>query len=419
MTASPDKAKADVAIIGAGIIGVTTALALAERGLPVTLIDRTGIGEETSSGNAGGFAFSSVLPVASPGIVFKAPKWLFDPTGPLSVPPSYLPKVAPWLWRFFLASRPARYRGSIEAQAALMRLSLAETEALLGRTGLTQTVSRHGALHLYDSEKSFDAAKAGWQTSGENGVAFTHLDRAGIDEKQPGLTAHFTRATFTPEWWNIDDPKAYTKALGERAIAKGATFRKALVAALQPSDTGVEIALETGERLQADKVVIAAGAWSHRLAATIGDNIPLETERGYNTTLPPGAFDLKCQLVFDDHGFVVSPLSIGVRVGGAVELGGLERAPNFQRSKAMLKKAARFMPGLKTEAGKEWMGYRPSIPDSLPVIGASATTRHVIHAFGHGHLGLTQSAATARLVADLVTGETPAISLAPYSPDRF
>ena len=158
----------------------------------------------------------------------------------------------------------------------------------------------------------------------------------------------------------------------------------------------------------------------HRtIAATLGEKIPLETERGYNTTLPPGAFDLRRQLTFPGHGFVVTPIGGGVRVGGAVELGGLKRPPNFARSAAMLAKAQRFLPGLRAEGGTPWMGFRPSLPDSLPAIGPSRASPRIIHAFGHGHLGLTQSAATGRLVSDLVAGRALALDIAPFSPQRF
>ena len=160
---------------------------------------------------------------------------------------------------------------------------------------------------------------------------------------------------------------------------------------LQLQETGVYIRT-TGEPLRADKVVLAAGAFSHRIAATLGERIPLETERGYNTTLPPGALDLRCQVTFGGHGFVVTRLSTGIRVGGAVELGGLSLPPNYKRSEAMLRKAKAFLPGLKTEGGTQWMGFRPSLPDSLPAIGRAKASPHVLYAFGHGHLGLTQSA---------------------------
>ena len=169
----------------------------------------------------------------------------------------------------------------------------------------------------------------------------------------------------------------------------------------------------------ARQLVIAAGAWSHLLAQQFGDRVPLETERGYNTTLPKAAFDVKRQLIFPGHGFVITPLETGLRIGGAVELGGLQRPPNFARSKAMLEKARRFLPGLDPSGGREWMGYRPSLPDSLPVIGRARSAANVFYAFGHGHLGLTQSAATARLIRDLVTNAAPAIDLTPFSGQRF
>jgi D-amino-acid dehydrogenase len=166
-------------------------------------------------------------------------------------------------------------------------------------------------------------------------------------------------------------------------------------------------------------VVLAAGAFSHRIARSLGERIPLETERGYNTTLPGDAFDLRTQVTFGGHGFVVTRLTSGIRVGGAVELGGLERPPNFRRADAMLAKARSFLPGLQTEGGVQWMGFRPSMPDTLPVIGPARATPRVIYAFGHGHLGLTQASGTARLVADLVTGREPPIDLSPFSSRRF
>jgi D-amino-acid dehydrogenase len=166
-------------------------------------------------------------------------------------------------------------------------------------------------------------------------------------------------------------------------------------------------------------VVLAAGAHSHLLARGLGDRIPLETERGYNTTLPGTAFDLRTQVTFGGHGFVVTRLTSGIRVGGAVELGGLNLPPNHRRSDAMLRKAQAFLPGLRVEGGQRWMGFRPSLPDSLPAIGAARATPRITYAFGHGHLGLTQCAGTARLVADLVTGRQPAIDLKPFSPYRF
>ena len=189
--------------------------------------------------------------------------------------------------------------------------------------------------------------------------------------------------------------------------------------ALKPGPDAVDVLTVDGTSHRANKVVLAAGAFSHRIARSLGEAIPLETERGYNTTLPLGAFDLRLQITFGGHGFVISALSTGIRVGGAVEFGGLDRPPNYKRADAILTKAQRFLPGLKTTGGTQWMGFRPSLPDSLPAIGYARDTNRVIYAFGHGHLGLTQSTGTAILVADLLTGQPPAIDLTPFSPQRF
>jgi D-amino-acid dehydrogenase len=200
---------------------------------------------------------------------------------------------------------------------------------------------------------------------------------------------------------------------------RGASFRRAEVKRLAPVDGGVRVTLADGQELVAGRVVVAAGAWSKALTKPLGDAIPLDTERGYNTTLPPGSFDLRRQLTFGGHGFVISPLTSGIRVGGAVELGGLHLPPNFARADAMLKKAKAFLPDLQTAGGKQWMGFRPSLPDSLPVIGFSRAGRNIVYAFGHGHLGLTQSAATGRLVSELLTGAPLSLDLTPFSPQRF
>ena len=278
---------------------------------------------------------------------------------------------------------------------------------------------RAGNLQVYEGKAEFTASLPGWQVRTDHGIAFDHLGAADMSVLQPGLAARFTHGTFTPEWYSISDPRLYTLALADCLCSKGGTLRLAEVTGLDPSDNGVTVRLKTGTSLTAGKVVLAAGAFSHLLARGIGDRIPLETERGYNTTLPTSAFDLRMQVTFGGHGFVASPLSTGVRIGGAVELGGLKLAPNFKRADAMLRRAQAFLPGLNPEGGVQWMGFRPSLPDSLPAIGPARFSPRVIHAFGHGHLGLTQSAGTARLVADLLTGVPPAIDLTPFSPQRF
>jgi D-amino-acid dehydrogenase len=410
---------ADVVIVGAGIVGLASAYKLVEAGRSVLLVDRKGMAEETSRGNAGAFAFSDIMPLATKDVLRKLPKWLSDPLGPLSVRPEYLAQVTPWMLRFWRAGWPDRVAAGIKAQAALMRLARVEMDALVQSAGIGTLVRSDGVIEYYESEGELRAAQHEIEAKAREGIEVRIVRGAEMRDLQSGIDPRFVAASFIPKWQTVSDPYDFALAIGKAATDRGVTFRKAEVKALRPMGEGVTVEFTDGTTLAAGKVVIASGAWSRALTAPLGDLIPLDTERGYNTTLPPGAFDLKRQLVFPGHGFVVTPLSTGVRIGGAVEFGGLNLPPNFKRSEAMLKKAATFMPGLKTEGGRQWMGFRPSLPDSLPAIGRSRPSPHIVYAFGHGHLGLTQAAATGKLIAELVTGAAPSLDLTPFSPQRF
>ncbi|MCP3056913.1 NAD(P)/FAD-dependent oxidoreductase [Aurantimonas marianensis] len=418
MNPSPDQ-RVDVAIVGSGIVGISIAHALVRDGLTVMLVDREGVACGASRGNAGALAYSDVLPLASPGIMRKAPRWLLDPAGPLTIRPGYLLPIAPWLLRFWRASFPAAAARSMAAQVALMKLARSEMQRQVAEASLSRMLVSDGALELYESEAERDAARPGWDARGREGIRFEHVGRDMIDELQPGLDRRFSHGTFLPEWQSVTDPYDFAVALADRLRERGVSFRTREVAAIEPGEDGVVLRCAGGQAIRARQAVIAAGAWSKSLAASVGDKIPLDTERGYNTTLPSGAFDLRRHLTFGGHGFVVTRLSSGIRVGGAVEFGGLRLPPNMHRADVMLAKAKAFVPALDTTGGEKWMGYRPSLPDSLPVIGRSPRAPSVLYAFGHGHLGLTQSAATGRLVSDLVARRRTAIDVAPFRPNRF
>jgi D-amino-acid dehydrogenase len=409
----------DVAIIGAGIVALATAQKLQAAGRRVALIERGGVACATSSGNAGALAFSDILPLATSGKIRQVPKWLLDPLGPLAIPPAYALKITPWLIRFWRAGWRDRIAASLAAQVSLMRVAEQEMDRLVAAAELSGLVHHDGSLELYESEREFRESLAGWQARTQAGIAFEHVRGARMAELQPRLSPRFVSGTFVPGWRTVSDPFLFASALARHVESQGAAFLAGEAMRLEPGEESVTIHLADGRSIAAGQVVVATGAWSRRLTDPLGDRIPLETERGYNTTLPPGAFDLRRQIIFGGHGFVVTPLSTGLRVGGAVELGGLDLPPNFKRSEAMLRKAQDFLPGLNPEGGRQWMGFRPSLPDSLPVIGRSKACARVVYAFGHGHLGLTQSAGTGRLVADLLAGAPPAIDLAAFSPRRF
>jgi D-amino-acid dehydrogenase len=301
-----------------------------------------------------------------------------DPLGPLSVPPAYALKIAPWMFRFWRACAPSRVAQSTAAQTALMDLSKAALEPFLIATGTLPMLRKEGNLQVYESQAEFNASLPGWQARADHGIAFQHMSADEMASVQPGLAPRFTHGTFTPGWYSIADPKLYTLALADRFRAGGGEVAVAEVTALRPLDNGVEVQINGGAARQAGRVVLAAGAFSHRIARSLGDRIPLETERGYNTTLPTGAFDMRTQVTFGGHGFVVTRLSTGIRVGGAVELGGLDLPPNYKRADAMLKRAQAFLPGLDPAGGVQWMGFRPSLPDSLPAIGPARVTDRVM-----------------------------------------
>ncbi|MBV2179668.1 MAG: FAD-dependent oxidoreductase [Castellaniella sp.] len=409
----------DIAIVGGGIIGVNCALALSDLGRDVVLIEPQDLAGGASKGNAGALAFAEILPLASPKIIRKAVRWLFDPLGPLSLPPAYLPRIAPWLLHLWRSSWPDRYQANIQAQVALMGLARTEMQAMLDRSGLTGHLHSRGVLELYEGEARYRASQETARWRARYGIESQLLQGAELAALQPGLAPRFTHGVFVSDWRNVADPYALGQAIGQQAVARGVRLLRGSVRSLTPNAPGMRLTLDDGSHLQAGQVVLAAGARSHLLARDLGDRIPLETERGYNTTLPPDAFDLRQQITFGDHGFVVSPLTCGIRVGGAVELAGLDRAPNYRRAQVMLDKAKTFLPDLRTSGGTQWMGFRPSLPDSLPIIGRATRQPAVLYAFGHGHLGLTQSAATGRLIRDLVTGQQPAIDLHPYRAQRF
>jgi glycine/D-amino acid oxidase-like deaminating enzyme len=409
----------DIVVVGAGIIGISTALALQAAGRDVFVLDRQDEKAKASEMNAGAFAFSDIVPLATPGIMRKAPKWLLDPLGPLSIPPSYAFKIAPWMLRFWRASWPDRYRTSLVAQAALMNLSRSALDRQVQATEGENLLRREGQLQLFEGEREFRQNLPAWELRRQNDIRFELLkSREAIADIQPGLHPRFTHAGFTPDWVNACDPAHWLEHLTDAFKARGGRVEASDVAALNSEQDSVRLHCAEGGFL-ARQVIISAGAWSHNLAKSTDDRFPLETERGYNTTLPDGAFDLKTHLTFSSHGFVVSRINGGVRVGGAVELGGLNLPAKFKRADVLLNKAKTFLPELNTSGGKQWMGFRPSLPDSLPIIDRSPKDPRVIYAFGHGHLGLTQSAGTAELVAALATNSPPSIDMSAFSARRF
>jgi len=409
---------ADIAIIGGGIIGSASATWLIDEGHDVTVFESEPDGLPTSSGNASLIALPEIAPIASPGILSAVPKWLLDPLGPLTVRWSDLPALTPWLLAFLASATPAHGRKAREALTFLMQSGLADHEELARKAGLSGHLRQTGYLALHDSEPSLAAAVTESQiVEAALGFAFEKVTPERARQLVPQVEGHFAGAIYQPGYWAASNPltvlRHYQRFVGARGrIVPGK------VARLEQTSAGIRVVTEQGEEQLFAKAVVAAGVWSRDFVRGLGLKVLLETERGYNTTFTDLDWNLPMPVGFADHGFVATPLVDGLRVGGAVELAKPTTAPNFKRAQAMRTKMRRYIPALP-EGGKEWMGRRPSTPDSLPVISRHPGDSRIIFAFGHGHLGLTLSATTARHVAALVAQDTTNPALAPFSISRF
>jgi len=408
-----------IAVLGAGLVGLASAHALADEGHSVVIIDREGPAAGASRGNAGWLAHTDIDPIAHPKMLRQVPKFLTDPLGPLAIRREYLLPILPWLVRLLIASRPANLARSVEALIALQSLAMPAWTQLSARLGMERMIHRRGGLFAFETHDAFRDAMPHFKRQEAAGIRVDYLDGPELRQMEPALTDKLAGAAYFPDAGHVSDPHLVTLALYEAARARNIDFLQAGVKAIEV-DRNVLVRFEGRDPIAVDRVVVAMGAWSKPIAASVGDNVPLDTERGYNVSFPGSTRFVTRPISFQGSGFVATPLDTGLRLGGAVELAGLKLPPNHARTRALYKKAERFIRDLPSfDQGTVWMGFRPSIPDSLPVIGYSSRSPHVVHAFGHGHYGLTQSAATGKIVADLISGRHPPIDLSRFSPQRF
>lgn len=406
-------------VIGAGIIGTAIAHDLQKRGRQVVLIDRDGPGKGASFGNMASIAVTEFLPASRPSVWRQIPGWMLDPEGPVRLRPSYMPRLVPWFLRFLAASRPSKLR-ELEAQgAALCARALPDTLALLRETGLEREISDEGCLSLYTDEAEFKADRDHIELLERFGFEHEVIGRQAIKALEPELSDKIGLAVLFPQNRSMKDPYKLVLALAERFTALGGRIEKAEATGFVRGETIREVVLKDGRRLPVDEVVISAGAFSAKLAAQLGEPIPMETERGYHTQIMAPGISMKHSIIWPARAFMVTPTAGGIRVGGTVEMAGLDAAPDYRRAKVTVKRAREALPNLRCEDFTEWMGHRPALPDTVPILSASARTKRLFYATGHGHLGLTYAATTARLMGELVTGAKPSIDLAPYRIDRF
>ena len=415
-----------VVVIGAGIAGAVSAVELLRDGHEVTLLEPGEPGGEQSAsyGNGGWLSPSSVLPVSSPGLWKKVPGYLADPLGPLTIRWSYLIKALPWLTRLLSSgSNWSKVRqtslglGPLVAGAPELHLKLA-TEA-----GVPDLVKRTGQLYVFPTKADYEDSRTSWDIRRERGVKTIEVDENELRQREPGLDRRYTFALYCDDGGHCTNPGAYVAALVRLAEDRGAKRIRGTAEGLVIEGGRLKGVRSAGAIIACDAAVLAAGAHSRALAHEAGDRVVLETERGYHAVIEGADTGQRTPIMPSDGKMVHTPMHNGLRVAGQVEIAGLEAAPNWKRAEVLLDHARRTWPRLPKSLGPEnvkvWMGHRPSTPDGLPCIGRATGCPDVIHAYGHGHIGLASGAMTGRLVADIVSGKPPTIDIAPFNPARF
>lgn len=410
--------KAPVTILGAGIVGICTALSLLERGVPVTLIDRGAPGQETSYGNAGVVSPWSIIPQALPGIWKNIPKLMFGYGRPLSVHPKVALKMLPWGTRFLQQSREERVRANADAMAALCGPSIDLFEKHLRGTGQEALLTDSIYLQAFrdDSKATLDAID--YQIRAEKGADMEVIGRDKLTALEPALGPDFKAAVLIKGAGRVRSPGRLGTVLADKARGMGARFITAEIKSLQRNATGWTIRC-ADQNLEAERIVMSLGVWSADMLSGTALNVPLMSERGYHAEFSDPGVELNNSVMDVDAKFIASSMEGGLRVAGHAEFAPPDAPPSKQRQQVLVRLAKAAFPDLRTRDTAFWMGRRPSFPDSLPMIDAPKDLPGLFLNFGHSHFGLMMSPASGELIAQMVCNDRPNQDLTPYSAQRF
>ena len=410
-----------VVVIGGGVVGACCALQLQRAGRTVILVERNLPGDSTVQSSCSLIAVGEIIPLSRPGILRRAPGWLLHPAGPLRIRPHAAPGLIPWFARFAANGSAARVRLTAAHLAALTATAMDDTRALLASIGHDDLLGDAPVIALYDTDADFAGDRPWHDTRRAHGFAVDEISGAAAADLEPALAHDFKRAVVHRDWRVIADCRRLLTAITDAFRAGGnATVVRGEVVAFQKNRERVTgIILGNGDIIDAGAAVIAAGAWSKSLAAQVGAHIPLAAAAGYHTLARNPGVRLRHAVIYPAGGFTVTPCTEGLAIAGTVEFTRLGARPDYRRARVIARKAKRVLPRLNTAPGGESIGYRPLCPDTLPVIGPAPATTNVLIATGHGQLGLTLAATTAKLIAQLVARQTPAITLQPYRATRF
>ncbi len=412
-----------VIVIGAGIIGLCSALWLLRQGHRVTVIDPAppldghSYEQSCSFGNACTIAHHACLPVAMPGIGLKVPGMLLDPEGPLTIQWQHLGRMAPWIFRFLKASTVSEVERIASVLSTLLRYADDAYAPLFADANAASLLRHNGCLYLYKSEQEFRATRAEAALREKHHINMEVLGKDEIRQLEPNLVPLYEHGVLFKDSYTIDSPRDLAFALAGAIQRGGGRFIQGEAEQLLSADSNVST-MVNGSALSADYLVVAGGAWSRKFVKSMQENVPLDTERGYHVFFPKPERHISRPVCYAQHGFYLTPVSGGIRAAGTVEFGNFERRINTVRTRKIASVARTLIEGLGDPAS-EWLGFRPSMPDSLPVIGPSVKDKRILYAFGHGHIGMTLGGITGRIIADLVSGKRPTFDISPLRADRF
>lgn len=415
-----------VVIIGAGVVGAACAIHALRAGLRVTILEpgTPGSPQASSYGNAGWLSSHSVIPPASPGVWKQVPGWLLDPLGPLTVRWRHLPRALPWITKYLSS---AWTYAQIEQTAKSLRAMLRDAPDLhiemAAIAGVPELIQKKGLLHVYPTRNDFQKDARAWQIRYNEGVRWEELEGQALWDHEPHLERRYQLGLYVPDVGNCTNPGAYVQGLMQYITTQGASLIQTQATGFRFQDGQLRAVYTPEGEIACDKAVIAAGARARDLAIAVGDRVSLETERGYHAVVQVEGIGPQTPTMLMDQKVIVTRMTNGLRIAGQVEIADLDDTPNWKRAEILRILLAKVYPALAPVITAEqidvWMGRRPSTPDGLPCIGRANASPDVIHAYGHGHVGLAGSARTGRVVAQLLTNQTPEIDLAAYSPQRF
>jgi D-amino-acid dehydrogenase len=406
-------------VIGAGIVGASCAWYLLKNGLRVTLVDHRLPGQSCSFGNAACIGASGLIPSSYPGLVRKIPGWLFDPLGPVTIRLRDFPSMLPWFHKFWRAGNMQSVVDIASEQALLMRTVLKDYDDILEATGLSAMKKARGAIHIYDTHQEYRAAQWQYDLCKRLGFESQKLSPEQLRSLVPCLKLDHGVGVMEPDWHHLVNPAGVTQGIAEHCFSNGGQWIQDRVVAVTSGDNGISLRTVSGRKIEADQLVVAAGAWSNSIAEQLDYRLPLIGKRGYHSHISEPGITLEYPVMSVSRAFVMTPLENGLRVAGTAEFARIDAKPDYRRAKVLLKHASHYLDSLNTRDTTEWMGHRPMMTDSKPVLSVSPRHANVFYAFGHGHYGITQGPTSGRLMADMVVGKKPSTDISAFRFDRF